>query len=233
MDPNDIVFFDRKGNELYRVKSNTEFKTYIVRNNGSLTEAPMPNIIQKRGKLVTTGFIYQKYDYQIAASTENFNLDKSEGKLELWTDGNNQIPSSAISKIPSLNPTMVKAVAMQESKEGTDPGHNGRSDIMQVNNGASNFEDFAPYKEHYGLSKGTIPDPRISINAGIKNLATKGFRGGIIYNQETGESTFKFQGWDNAIINYNGGGAAKHGQNYFQSVENMIDNAIKPQPNNY
>ncbi len=233
MDPDDIVFFDRQGREITRVESKTYFITYVQNSSGQFVEAAMPNVIQNKGAQNTTSPVYQKYDYQIAASTAVFNMDKSEGKLSLWTDGNKQIPASATSQIPDLNPTVVKAVAMQESGAGTDPSMNGKKDIMQVNNGVSNFADYSPYKANYGLSKGTVPDPVTSISAGIKDLGTKGFKGGISYDSKNGKMSFHFQGWDKAIQNYNGGGAGKYGQNYFEAIRKMIEKAKTSTPNNY
>ncbi|MFC4230619.1 RHS repeat-associated core domain-containing protein [Parasediminibacterium paludis] len=235
----DIVYFDQKGNEIenMRVKSNTEFKAMVLVDqpqgtactSPTFVEAPMPQIIQdKNGENVSTPQ-YQKYDYQIAASTFVFNQDKNNGNLQLYTDGNQKIPQSANSQIPNLDPTIVKAIAMQESGEGTDAKMNGKKDVMQVNNGVSNFQDYSPYKANYGLSKGTVPDPVTSINAGIKDLATKGFKGGIGYDALTGASTFTFKGWNNAIKNYNGGGVAT----YQSSVLKMISNSTLPKVENY
>ncbi|MGF7231142.1 hypothetical protein, partial [Arachidicoccus sp.] len=236
MGPEDIVYFNRQAQETKRIVSNTEFKTYVQNSNGQYEKVAMPNIITSKGGSPTTAPIYQKYDYQIAASTAVFNMDKNEGKLSLVTDGNHPIPASATSQIPDLNPTKVKAVAMQESGVGTDPNMNGTKDIMQVNNGMDNFADYAPYKANYGLNDHTVPDPVTSINAGIKDLATKGFKGGISYDPKTDKMTFTFKGWDNAIntINgVNGSGAAKYGQNYSGSVQSMIQNSNKPDPSNY
>ena len=233
---NDIVYFNRQGQETERIVSKTEFRTYVENSKGVDVEVKMPNVIQSKGGSPTTSPIYQKYDYQIAASTAVFNMDKNEGKLSLFTDGNKAIPSSAVSQIPDLDPTTVKAVAMQESGVGTDPKMNGKKDIMQVNNGMSNFEDYADYKGHYGLSKGVVPDPVTSINAGIKDLATKGFKGGVSYDPKTDKQSFKFKGWDNAVnsINgVNGSGAAKYGQNYSGAVQGMIKNSITPSEKHY
>ncbi|MGA6119280.1 hypothetical protein [Sphingobacterium anhuiense] len=233
MGPTDIVYFNRRGQETSRVVSKTEFKTYVKDSDGNNQLVAMPNVIMAKGASTTTGSVYQKYDYQIAASTAVFNMDKVEGSLSLVTDGGKSIPSSATSQIPDLDPTMVKAIAMQESGVGTGAEANEKKDIMQVNNGVSNFADYSPYKANYGLSKGVVPGPVSSINAGIKDLATKGFKGGVGYNSKTNQMSFKFQGWDKAINNYNGGGAAKYGQDYLKSVKDMIRNSVKPTSQNY
>ncbi|SUJ01092.1 RHS repeat-associated core domain [Sphingobacterium spiritivorum] len=233
MGPTDIVYFNRKGQETSRVISKTEFKTYVKDSDGNYQLVAMPNVITGKGGSNTTGAVYQKYDYQIAASTAVFNMDKNEGSLSLVTDGGKSIPSSATSQIPDLDPTTVKAIAMQESGIGTGKEANEKKDIMQVNNGVSNFADYSPYKANYGLSKGAVPGPVTSINAGIKDLATKGFKGGVGYNPKTDQMSFKFQGWDKAINNYNGGGAAKYGQDYLKSIKDMIRNSVKPTSQNY
>jgi RHS repeat-associated protein len=225
MKVDDIVYFNTKGEEIHRVKSDTEFKTYVANSNetskinaelhasglssGGFTEAAMPSIVNHSDGEGNAAK-YQDYDYQIAASTALFNKDKSNGSLQLVTDGGVSIPSSDIAKIPTLDPTLVKSIAMQESHVGTDPSYHGTSDVMQVNNGMSNFQDWKPYKENYGLLKGEIPGPALSINAGIKDLATKGFKGGVTYNKTTGSQTFTFQGWQKATMNYNGGGVSNY-----------------------
>lgn len=185
----------------------------------------MPNIIQASGTEATTGPAFQKNDYQIAASTQIFNMQKADGTLNLVTDGNKPIPTDAVKSITNLDPTLVKAVAMGESKGGTDASMNGNKDIMQVNNKG----DWAPYKSNYGLSKGVVPDVATSVNAGIKDLATKGFKGGITYDGKTDTRTFNFQGWKSAVNNYNGGGTA----GYQSSVMKMYSNALPPKPVNY
>jgi len=119
-------------------------------------------------------------------------MDKNEGSLSLVTDGGKLIPSSATSQIPDVYPTTVKAIAMQESGIGTGTEANEKKDIMQVNNGVSNFADYSPYKANYGLSKGVVPGSITLINAGIKDLATKGFKGGAGYNPKTDQMSFKF-----------------------------------------
>ncbi len=221
----DVVTFNMQGKEINRVVSNTEFKTYVQKNDGTKVEAAMPNIIQSAEKEITTGPQFQKNDYQIAASTKIFNMDKADGSLNLVTDGNKPIPKDAVKSIPDLEPTIVKAVSMQESRAGTDASMNGTKDIMQVNNKG----DWAPYKSNYGLAKGEVPSVEGSVNAGIKDLATKGFRGGITYNGNTGVQTFKFQGWSSAVKNYNGGGTA----GYQFSVTKMVSNSQTPKPENY
>ena len=225
MGPEDVVTFNMKGKEISRTISNTEFKTYIQKDDGTSVEAPMPKIIQESSGETTTSPAYQKNDYQIAASTEIFNQQKANGTLNLVTDGNKAIPADAVKSIPNLDPTVVKAVATQESKAGTDASMNGNKDIMQVNNKG----DWASYKSNYGLSKGVVPDVQTSVNAGIKDLATKGFKGGITVDSKTGAVSFSFKGWNSAVKNYNGGGTA----GYQASVLKMISNSQTPKTENY
>jgi len=236
MGPTDIVTFDMKGNEISRIQSNTEFKTYVLTGNYvqgapytlEKVEAPMPNVITDKGGASTTDPKYQKNDYQIAADTKIFNLQKDAGTLNLSSEGNNPIPASAVKAIPDLDPTTVKAVAMQESGVGNSPS--GTTDVMQTNNKGDWGSGF---KGNYGLEKGVTPDAKTSIKAGIDILATKGFKGGITYDSKTGTQTFTFQGWDKAVSNYNGGGAAKYGQNYSNAVSTMVTNSQTPKPANY
>jgi RHS repeat-associated protein len=226
----DVVWYDSQGNETDRVKSNTQFAVYVQVNSpgecggSSYAQAPMPNIIQDKNGEPTTDPQYQANDYQIAASTFIFNENKNSGDLQLKTETGGKIPKSAVAQIPNLDPTMVKAVTLQESNGGATT-----TDVMQTNNKG----DWNNAKASYGLEKGVTPDLKTSVTAGIDMLAVKGFRGGITYDHKTGAKTFKFQGWDNAASNYNGGGAAKYGQNYGGSIKQMVENAKKPNPSNY
>jgi RHS repeat-associated protein len=234
-DGNDIVFFNRQGKEVHRIESSTSFETYVMHKNADdhvmdqthyeskagWVQARMPNIIRDKGGSPTTTSRYQKLDYQIAASTHLFNEAKNDGTLKLVTEGNASIPTSALSDIPDLDPTLVKAVAMQESAIGS----GGVNDVMQVNVSG----DWNEFKSQYGLSKGGATNSTLSINAGIRVLATKGFKGGVDYNSTTGARTFEFQGWDKAVESYNGGGTL----GYSQSVSNMINNSVRATQVNY
>lgn len=230
MAPNDIVFFYNNGQEAARIKSNTEFRTYVVtvptdpHKDFELKEAPMPNIIQDKNGEPTTAPRYQDNDYQIAASTFIFNEQKNNGTLQLTSEGGAAIPQSATKAIPDLDPTMVKALTIQESNAGAKT-----TDVLQINNKG----DWSNVKADYGLTKGVTPDVKTSISAGIDLLATKGFKGGITYDAKTGAQTFTYQGWNKAAANYNGGGATKYGQDYGGSVKQMVDNSKKPTPADY
>jgi RHS repeat-associated protein len=230
MAPNDIVYFYNNGQEAARIKSNTEFRTYVVtvptdpHKDFEIKEAPMPNIIQSKNGETTSAPQYQNNDYQIAASTFIFNEQKNNGSLQLSTEGGAAIPQSVTKQIPDLDPTMVKALTIQESNGGS-----GTTDVLQTNNKG----DWSSVKADYGLQKGVTPDVQTSIGAGIDLLATKGFKGGITYDAKTGTQTFTFQGWDKAAANYNGGGAAKYGQDYGSSILQMVNDSKKPTPADY
>jgi len=241
--PDDIVYFNSSGAEIHRVQSNTVHQVFVARNgytNGGMArayhnagaqsvafeEAALPNIIQNRssakGSPATTGSAYQEHDYEIAAQTHIFNRDKNAGSLSLVTEGGNDIATGAVQNIPDLDPTLVKAVGMQESSLGV--GTN-TTDILQTNNGG----DWNDFKSEYGLVNGQTPNVSTSVSAGIRILATKGFRGGVSYNSKTGESTQTFQGWNSAVGGYNGGGTAGYGAN----VARMITESTRPTNENY
>lgn len=234
-DGRDIVYFDINGVEITskRVSSTTIFETHIAKNDRqtSFSQVPMPNIIQKRVQSGddTTGSSYQENDYIIAARTGLFNQTKNSGLLKLYTEGGNLIPQEAIDNIPDLDPTLVKAVAIQESNNGT----TGITDIMTANNPG----DYKPYKEAYGLIKSETLDVNRSLYLGIRFLATKGFRGGI------SGGTFTFKGWERAAGNYNGWGVEnsmeikikdrKTPSYYEQYIKTMIDDSQKATPSDF
>jgi RHS repeat-associated protein len=241
MAPDDIVYYNSKGQEIHRIQSNIIHKVYVSKSYGMtgtmaryahhnsiqgafFNDAPLPNIIQDRttGGVSTTGAQYQHYDYEIAAQTAVFNQDKNNGNLSLVTESGSSIPSTALSGISDLDPTLVKSLAMQESSIGVG---SGTTDILQVNARG----DWDSFKGSYGLTKGVTPDAKTSISAGIRTMATKGFKGGVTYNTKTGAQTYTFQGWSNAVNAYNGGGTA----GYQTNVTRMYNNSQKPTASNY
>jgi len=230
-DGRDIVYINKNGTEVHRIKDDKVFQTHIqTTNNASVNdlskgwkEVPMPNIIQTRtasGENVS-GASYQENDYLIAARTGYFNQGKENGTLKLYTEGGNAIPQEAIKNMPDLDPTLVKAIAIQESHSGV----TGVTDIMQSNVKG----DWADFKSNYSLKKGEGASATNSLFAGIRILATKGFKGGVTYDRQTGQSTFTFQGWESATKAYNGGGV----KNYQQNVQTMVNESIKPTPLDY
>ncbi|MBI3234274.1 MAG: RHS repeat-associated core domain-containing protein [Bacteroidetes bacterium] len=129
MGPTDIVYFNVKGEEIYRIPSTKVFKTYIQASktpqnpalgNKGWKEVPMPNIIKERtqSEESTVDPKYQKNDYIIAARVGYFNQGKNNGSLTLYTEGGYQIPASDVGKIEDLNVNIVKAMTIQESHGG-------------------------------------------------------------------------------------------------------------------
>ncbi|BAV07628.1 hypothetical protein SAMN05421788_10920 [Filimonas lacunae] len=257
IDGQDIVYFNREGHEVKRIISNTVFETYVqckaksnaihtlpdykelfkapvasvgvVPLQGQFVKVTMPDIVTEMHGTNTTVPMFQKYDYQIAASVYLFNEAKNDGTLELVTDGKPSfsIPSDLAKKqIPDLTPTYVKAVALDESMAGTGRDYNEQMDILQINNGLSHSADFDAHMRKYGFEKGVMPTPEISINGGVKELATKG------YHNQT-KNKLNFQGWNIAAKNHNGGGAAKYGQDYVKNITDAINGAQKPKASNY
>lgn len=239
-DGNDIVYFDSKGNEERRIKSNIKFGARVdLKGNGVYYNAPMPNIIKGYEDSK-----YQKYDYIIAAETFIFNntspanRPKTENNLTL--DGNQPVP---------LSPTLVKAIALEETGLGTkngDAGQNGKNDIMQVNVTTSGGSDWNENKTKYGLEKNKSATVQQSIYAGIRILYTKGLRvseakysNGIVSE----DSKVKWSGddlnsWWYAIRNYNGNSDIDsnnkpHKDNYVQEVTNYWVNSSFSQNSKY
>ena len=199
-DGRDFVYFDKTGTEVDRFKSKEYFHTYVGSEDGGWQEAAMPKIITANQLGHATTSAYQTIDYQIAASTLIFNQSKNDGSLRLVTEGGNSIPTTADAQLPNLDPTLVKAMAVDESQAGTA----GTTDVMQ-SNVPGDWEKGKKMKLAYGLQKNVEPDLKTSVGIGIKILASKGFRDGITYDKATGISTYNFKGWEQAKDNYNGG----------------------------
>ena len=226
-DPNgtDIVYVDLGGVEVYRIKNDNVYKTYIqtsksyydpAKTNRGWKEVPMPKIIQTRPSTHenVSDNKYQENDYLIAARTGYFNQAKKYGVLDLYAEGGKEIPTEAIKQIPDLDPTLVKAICIQESHAGLKS-----QDIMTSNN-PGDWGD-GKLKEAYGMKKTDNLDVSNSLYYGIRILATKGFKGGITYNKNTGKLSYEFRGWGSATNNFNGGGV----KNYQKDVETMVKEA--------
>ena len=221
----DIVYVNLEGQEVYRIKNESIYKTYIqtsrsftspLEGNLGWKEVPMPKIIQTKpsSNENVSSEKYQKNDYLIAARTGYFNQAKNNGRLKMYSEGGNKIPSEEIRKIPDLDPTLVKAICIQESNAALT-----NSDIMTSNN-PKDWGD-GKMKSAYGLKKNEKLSVTNSLYYGIRILATKGYRGGVRYDNKTGKITYEFRGWGNATNNYNGGGV----QNYQNDVETMVREA--------
>ena len=240
-DGEDVVFFNNKGEEIYRVKTSKVNATYVYNLNTKAhldiskytndqivnaaqskksgcgwVFAEMPKVIQNRtqSKEDVSGQEYQVNDYVIAARTNLFNQSKNNGSIQLYTDGGDEIPKSTNNQIPDLDPTLVKAIAIQEKHNGV----TGFTDILSANNKG----DFGKLKSKLGL---TEDGPELSVSNslyyGIRILASKGFKGGVTYDKKTGDKTYTFQGWDEATKSFNGGGNEK----YLDSVKKMVSDA--------
>ncbi len=231
-DGKDIVYFNNFGIETERIKSKSVFKTYIqsttIIKKPSVSlkgwkEVPMPRIIQMRTQSneKVSSVEYQENDYIIAARTGLFNQTKNNGKLILYTDGGHLIPQKAIEYMKDLDPTRVKAMAIQESHNGV----NGGLDILTVNNTG----DYGKYKAAYGLNKSEKVDVNRSLYLGIRFLASKGFKNGVDYDSKTGETIYKFQDWDSATKYYNYPGVKK----YELYIKTMIVNSKTPTSSSY
>jgi RHS repeat-associated protein len=235
-DGKDIVYVNSEGAEVHREANDKVFKTYIQattnaskdpsKSTKGWKEVPMPKVIQERTqtKEATTDPGYQKNDYLIAARTGYFNQAKNAGLLHLYTEGGIAIPQETIKSIPDLDPTLVKAMTIQESHAGI----TGITDVMQTNVGGD--WDKGKLKPKYGLQKGVDPTVTNSLYAGIRILATKGFKGGVTYDKKTGAQTFTFQGWFKAAAAYN---STKGTEGYKGFVETMINNSVTPTPSHY
>ena len=224
LDPNgaDIVYVNLGGQEVYRIKNKNIYKTYIQtsrsytspsKGNSGWKEVPMPKIIQTRpsSNEDVSSEKYQKNDYLIAARTGYFNQAKNHGILKLYSEGGHEISSEEIRQIPDLDPTLVKAICIQESHAALTS-----SDIMTSNN-PGDWGD-GKLKSAYGMKKNEKMSVTNSLYYGIRILATKGFKGGVKYDKKTGETSYEFRGWGNATNNFNGGGV----RNYQNDVETMV-----------
>ena len=200
----DIVYVNLEGQEAYRIKNESIYKTYIQTSRSSTSplegnlgwkEVPMPKIIQTKpsSNENVSSEKYQKNDYLIAARTGYFNQAKNNGKLKMYSEGGNKIPSEEIRKIPDLDPTLVKAICIQESNAALT-----NSDIMTSNN-PKDWGD-GKMKSAYGLKKNEKLSVTNSLYYGIRILATKGYRGGVRYDNKTGKITYEFRGWGLSLI---------------------------------
>jgi len=242
--PNDIVYFNMQGQEVYRIKSNTEFKTYVQAStfseligsntsiapfgsgiSGYFVQAQMPNIIQTRtqsGEDVS-GSKYQANDYQIAASTHLANNELNSGSMIVGDKNGNIIPQGALKDVPDISVNLVKAWSMQESHSGT----NGS--ILQVNNNG----DFTPDKTSIGITKGATFSTNQEVNLAIRYAIGKGFTSSPNYSKDGSgkiiSRNWSWHGWNAAIKGYNGGGV----QGYEKYIQTMVNESQKPKPSNY
>ncbi|WP_345766303.1 MULTISPECIES: hypothetical protein [Chryseobacterium] len=232
------------GQEIYRIKSNTEFRTFVQAStfseivggqasiapvgsgiSGFFVEAQMPNIIQTRtqsGEDVS-GPKYQVNDYQIAASTHLANNELNSGNMIVGDKNGNIIPQKALKDVPDISVNLVKAWSMQESHAGT----NGS--ILQVNNNG----DFTPDKTAIGITKGATFSTNKEINLSIRYAIGKGFSSSPNYSKDGSgkiiSRNWSWRGWNEAIKGYNGGGV----KGYEKYIQTMLNQSRTPKPSNY
>lgn len=247
----------------YRFEAWVEVDEQIKASNKTITykgrtfeKAEMPKILENElGKIEIS---YQKYDHEIASyvllfnrklkylkeSLKNnviINLSKNTEInifFENMVKGTFLVGNIEYTKLPGfLDPTLIKAICMQESRCGTDK--NAKGDLMRVNV----LGDWNSEKGRMGLVKGIVPQPNESIKYGITWLVAKGFsrsqyyarnvsweEGGWNYDKVSLTDIFKTNdgnsadflvytwtecGWRNAVYRYNGNGT----ENYIEGVE--------------
>jgi RHS repeat-associated protein len=230
IDGRDIVYFDENGKEItsMRVVSDKVFETWVQQGvTTGHSRAPAPYFEKAKMPNIIKGYedpIYQQHDYQIAASTFLFNKRLANNPSSLPTySKNHKLKANAI--MPNeLDPTLVKAMMIEESKGGTFLGvfKTGKKDPMQVNNPKDWTED----KVMVGLKKDQVMDPKASIDAAINWLYLKGMK-----STKNGEMEWGNQDrtWFDAVEKYNGGG----NPNYKDEVTTLYQNTIAPSPVNY
>jgi hypothetical protein len=233
-DGRDIVWFDMFGKETNRVKSDTQFITYVQKgfnydrskevfpdNISNYVQVQMPNKIStKYNYNGTTEDVsnLNEYDYNIAAEVYIFNQNKNNDIVPIY---NGEMLTDASSKVPDLDPTRIKAQIIQE----TGYGANGIQDIMQANV----KDDWFHSKSNLGLKNDGKATPIQSIKAGIAWLYFKGLRDtetGLIPNNPT-----RWSNWSEATRAYNGnrkkitiGEETKERNKWYQHFVNIMIN---------
>lgn len=233
-DGRDIRYFDCSGHEVVskRVTSDQVFKTFVqtgysVMQGGQskaalYSEVQMPTRITNYSPFeISQNRDYNKYDYDIAAQTAIFNMDKREGSNQL-DKGNGGDPSN----VPNLNPNTVKAMILKETNYGYVTSHNGGVDIMQTNVTG----DWSDSKSRLGLTKGSTANYQQSISAGITWLYWKGVTIQPVKDAKgktTGYNASWTGGtdWSEAVKKYNGGGDANYMQKFTQIMQALKSNA--------
>ncbi|GAA4149493.1 DUF6443 domain-containing protein [Chryseobacterium ginsenosidimutans] len=238
--PSDIVYFNSQGEEVYRIKSNTEFKTYVQATvlsefgdpnrttapfnsgvSGVFVPAQMPNVIQTRednnGRLEdVSGKEYQQNDYQIAASTHLTNNELNSGLMVVVDRGGHEISQNSLKNVEDISVNKVKAWSMQETHAGTESNRGG---ILQVNvNG-----DFTPDKTGLGIKKGAVYTPHNQINLAIRYAIGKGFTA-------DGKGNWNWNGWTEALKRF---GPNAKDPRYQERINKMEVKSRYPGPVDY
>jgi RHS repeat-associated protein len=245
-DGRDLVYFDRNGNEVNRIVDKKINKTYVERTSEDnlhffirYQEAKMPNQIFNVGK-GEKGRDYNKYDYQIAASTHLLN-QKINKEYNPFT--NEALPEKQPgtgqpeNTVPALDPNLVKSIVLKETGYGYIKGgwRNGDQDVMQANVGS----DPNAVGTDWGngakgrltsLKEDVIPTSSQSIHNGILWLYYKGVEVSNVqrkYDANTKKSLIiggdvnwiGGKDWMDAAKDYNGGGDP----NYMDILTKIFD----------
>jgi RHS repeat-associated protein len=153
-----------------------------------------------------------KLDASIAMQVAIFNYEKNAGNIHLHTDGyTSVIPADIMQKVTDFNPTKIKAIAMNESTLGEKS-----ADVLQFDVKGDAKGNMRKVKNE--ILDGATMNPDVSLYAGIRMLAIKGFKKGVV-KEEDGSLSYHWQGWTNAVQNYNGGGDPYYLSKYFHNVE--------------
>ena len=229
------IYFDEEGYEIEKKIGTNEYKAYVKIGTESISyyiksitkivwaKAPMPKIISGFEEID-----FQQHDFLIASQVFIFNKILLNNQEKLPTTPNHSLSDNAI--LPyKLQPTLIKAICMRESRMGL--GQNvtystGKNDIMQVNNSG----DWAFEKESVGLTKNLTMTPQKSLNAGIKWLYLKGLISDI-----NGKTTWRDSDrqWKSAVLNYKGGSDEDKKIKYQKDVYNFYKNSINSKTKNY
>ncbi|MEZ4775863.1 MAG: RHS repeat-associated core domain-containing protein [Bacteroidia bacterium] len=243
-DGRDIVYFNREGKEIYRVVTEIVHETYVLKkgidasrimgpilNSEDFSIAKMPNRIFNK-TAYEKDRDYNKFDYQIAASTHLINESIGDGTALEKTEG-----AGRPDNVPELDPNLIKAMILTETQygyiESTPEWKKGELDIMQVNVGSGSTTirgDWDPKKQTIGLKKDIVPTPQESIHAGIQWLYFKGiqvtnikYNNGVIVGgniQWTGGEK-----WEAAAKAYNGSGDPKYSEKLTSALDALDNNS--------
>jgi RHS repeat-associated protein len=239
--PNDIVYFNSMGKEIYRIKSSTVFRTFVSNlpvyaSDESQTysamqhasnmpiskyhfeEATMPGII-------TNGLDanedpgsskYQELDYILAAKTHLFNRN-----IDLET--NMATSGYGLGTEPApLDVNLVKALAYKESRLGKGVSRStSSSDVLSMYNMGD-----AAGKSKIGMGLSEIlsgGSTESSISFGISFLHFKSYR-------SNDGKTKDFQGWMYGVDKY---GPGQKEPSYQKTVKSIYESMVPAKPENY
>ncbi|HOY21062.1 MAG TPA: RHS repeat-associated core domain-containing protein, partial [Haliscomenobacter sp.] len=236
MAPDDIVYFNMNGEEIYRKESDTEFRTFVAKSSTTddnylrtdanlhsassgllggtaFDEATMPGVItQEMSGHKPEQSKYQYLDYQIAAETHIFNKELASGNLNF-----DQQSYEIGERATPLDVNLVKSLAYKESGLGLGASISTEAhDVLSMYNPGDNSG-----KNLIGMTAQEIStggSSKSSLHYGIRWLHFKGYR------SDDGVSK-NFKGWDSAVHRFGPGDAKEPG--YANKVKS-IRNSIRP-----